>query len=948
MEQKIDTHNFISIKGAKENNLQNIDVVIPKNKLVVFTGLSGSGKSSLAFNTIYEEGRRRYVDSLSSYARQFLGGTKKPDIHSIEGLSPAISIEQKTTHNNPRSTVGTVTEIHDYLRLLYTRIGHPYCPNHKIRITSQKLKDIIETIYSYEKDSKLLILAPIISGSKGTHQNLIEKLKKDGFLRLKIDKEIYSLDEEISLEKNKKHDIEIVVDRLILNEESRSRITDAIEIALEYAKGLVNVEIIDKEVKAFSQHFSCPYGDFDMPKIETKLFSFNSPYGMCESCKGIGVSLKANPDLLIPDDSKSIWQGGIITFENTVGTKNLDWQEFKALLEYYEIDVKKPLKDMTKKELDIIYYGSKEEINYTIISTSGNRYTRFNKIEGILNKLERRFLDTTSEQIRTWYLKFMSEIKCSKCNGNRLNDFALAVKIEDLNIAQFSKLSIEENLNKVLSLEISSFEKEVSTLIVNEIVNRLTFLSDVGLDYLTLNRTAETLSGGEAQRIRLATQIGSNLTGVLYVLDEPSIGLHQKDNEKLIKTLKHMVDIGNTLIVVEHDEETILAADHILDIGPKAGDQGGKIVAQGTVQDIENSEESITGKYLSGKLKIDIPKSRRSGSGEILKIIGAKENNLKNVDAKFPIGKFTAVTGVSGSGKSTLVNEVLIKGIESKQGSQIKPGLHKEIKGIHNIDKIIQISQSPIGRTPRSNPATYSTVFNDIRDLFANTEESRARGFLKGRFSFNVSGGRCDKCSGDGYLKIEMHFLPDVYVVCDHCEGKRYNQETLEVKYKQKNISDVLDMRVSEAYEFFGNRAKIRDKLQTLMDVGLGYIQLGQPATTLSGGEAQRVKLATHLLKKSTGKTLYVLDEPTTGLHSYDVAHLLEVLKRIVNKGDTVVVIEHNLDVIKNVDYIIDLGPGGGVNGGKIIATGTPEQVAEIEGSYTGQYLKRILNNATK
>ncbi|AAT27667.1 excinuclease ABC subunit UvrA [[Mycoplasma] mobile] len=947
MNQKIDTHNFISIKGAKENNLKNIDVVIPKNKLVVFTGLSGSGKSSLAFNTIYEEGRRRYVDSLGSYARQFLGGTKKPDVHSIDGLSPAISIEQKTTHNNPRSTVGTVTEIHDYLRLLYARIGHPFCSNHKIKITSQKLKDILNTVFSYEKDSKILILAPVISGAKGTHQVLLEKLKKD-FLRLKIDGEIYSLDEEINLDKSKKHDIEIVVDRLILNEENRSRIADGIEIALEYSKGLVNVEILGKEKKMFSQLFSCPYGDFEMPKIETKLFSFNSPYGMCEVCKGIGVSLKSDPDLLIPDKTKSILQGAIIPFQNTVETSNLDWQEFKALLDYYEISAAKPIEKMTKSELDIIYYGSKEDINYTNVSVSGNKYTRFNKIEGILTKMERRFLETTSEQLRTWYLKFMSEIQCSKCKGDRLNDYALAVQIEGLNISDFSKLSIEEGLSKILSLEISSFEKEVSTLIVNEIVNRLTFLSDVGLEYLTLNRTAETLSGGEAQRIRLATQIGSNLTGVLYVLDEPSIGLHQKDNEKLIKTLKHMVEIGNTLIVVEHDDETILEADYILDIGPKAGNEGGQIVAQGSVEDIKKSKESITGKYLSGELKIEIPTFRRSGSGEIIRVIGAKENNLKNIDVKFPIGKFIAVTGVSGSGKSTLVNEVLIKGIEFVKGSQVHPGKHKEIKGLHNIDKIIQISQSPIGRTPRSNPATYTTVFDDIRDLFANTEDARASGFLKGRFSFNVNGGRCDKCSGDGYLKIEMHFLPDVYVVCDHCDGKRYNPETLEIKYKFKNISDVLDMTVSEAFDFFANRAKIREKLETLMDVGLGYIKLGQPATTLSGGEAQRVKLATHLLKKSTGKTLYVLDEPTTGLHSYDVSNLLEVLKRIVNKGDTVIVIEHNLDVIKSVDYIIDLGPGGGTNGGKIVATGTPEQVAEIKESFTGQYLKRMLKNAIK
>ncbi len=941
----LDKKNFIIVKGAKENNLKNIDVVIPKNKLVVFTGLSGSGKSSLAFNTIYEEGRRRYIDSLSSYARQFLGGTKKPDVDSIEGLSPAISIEQKTTHNNPRSTVGTITEIYDYLRLLFARLGKPYCPKHNIEISAQTLKDILDSIMNNEDGSKMVILSPVLTGAKGENQKLIENLKREGFLRIKVDDIFYNLDEEISLPKNKKYDLEIVVDRIVLSEETRDRISEAIVIALEYSKGLVNVEIVGKEKAKYSQLYSCINKDFEMPKIEPKLFSFNSPYGMCESCKGIGLMLRPDIDLLIPNKALTINQGAI-EFSGFIPSKDgLEWQEFDALLNYYKIDKDLPIEDMTEEDLEIIKYGSEEEISYSIFSKK-NTYKKHNIIEGVFVKLDRKYLDTSSDDVREYYKKKMSEIKCNFCKGKRLNKYALSVKINNMNINDFVSLSIDQAIENLLLFRFDEIEQQIANLILKELSNRLTFLKDVGLDYLTLNRTAETLSGGEAQRIRLATQIGSKLVGVLYVLDEPSIGLHQSDNAKLIKTLQHMVEIGNTLIVVEHDEETIMKADYIVDIGPLAGEDGGNIVTQGTLQDIMSNPNSITGQYLSKVKQIKTPKIRRSGNGKVLEIIGVKENNLKDIDVKFPLGKLISVTGVSGSGKSTLINHVLIKALQKElTNPNIKPGKFKKINGIYNIDKIVKVSQSPIGRTPRSNPATYTTVFDDIRNVFTMVELSRARGYEKGRFSFNVKGGRCDKCNGDGSIKIEMHFLPNVYVVCDHCEGKRYNLETLEVKYKNKNISDVLEMSVKEALNFFISKPKIREKLKILEEVGLGYIRLGQNATTLSGGEAQRIKLATHLQKSATGKTIYILDEPTTGLHTYDIQNLLNILNKIVNNGDTVIVIEHNLDIIKSSDYIIDLGPGGGNKGGKIIVSGTPEQIINNKHSLTAKYLKEVMEN---
>lgn len=941
---------LLIIKGARENNLKNVSLTLPKNKLIVFTGLSGSGKSSLAFNTIYEEGRRRYVDSLSSYARMFLGGTKKPDVDSIEGLSPAISIEQKTVHNNPRSTVGTVTEIYDYLRLLFARIGKAYCPNHNIEITSQTSKDILNSIYKAKEGSKLIIYSPIVEGEKGTHQKLLDKIKSEGYLRVKIDGEIMLLDEPIHLEKNIKHTIDLVIDRVVLNEENYNRIAEAIDIASDKANGLVKVENLDEQkTEIYSKTHACIYKDFTIPKIETRLFSFNAPFGMCENCKGLGVEFKADFDAVVQDKWRTIEQGAIKYFENTVNTQNLEWQEFQALLNHYNISIHTPIDEMNKNELEIIKYGSKDDIEYEMTSSSGNVIRRYKPIEGILTKIERMYYETSSERIRDWIKKYMGSFTCHICKGARLNQNALAVKIEHKNIHEFTKLSVNDLLINFETIfnNFSEQEKQISSLITKELTDRLTFLKNVGLDYLTLERNAETLSGGEAQRIRLATQIGSNLTGVLYVLDEPSIGLHQKDNLKLIHTLRKMVDLGNTLIVVEHDEDTMYEADWIVDIGPKAGVDGGQVVASGSLEEIVKNENSITAKYLSHEWTIPVPQTRRSGNGKVITIKNAKENNLKGIDAKIPLGKFVGVTGVSGSGKSTLVNEILVKGIQQMlglaDGLNSKRAAFDSIQGLEAIDKVVPVSQSPIGRTPRSNPATYTGVFDDIRDIFSAVEESRVRGYTKSRFSFNVPGGRCEKCSGDGFIKIEMHFLPDVFVACDQCDGARYNRETLEIKYHGKNISDVLEMTVDEALEFFQNRVKITEKLQILADVGLGYIKLGQMSTTLSGGEAQRIKLATFLQKKPTGKTIYVLDEPTTGLHTHDVKKLLKILNRIVDNGDTVLVIEHNLDVIKSCDYLIDLGPDGGVNGGLIVASGTPEQVSNIEGSYTGMFLKKIM-----
>lgn len=945
------TRDQIVIKGARENNLKNVSLVLPKNKLIVFTGLSGSGKSSLAFNTIYEEGRRRYVDSLSSYARMFLGGTKKPDVESIEGLSPSISIEQKTTSNNPRSTVGTVTEIYDYFRLLFARIGKAFCPNHNIEITSQTSKDILEEIYKYPEGTRIIIYAPLVDQEKGTHQNLLEKLRQEGFLRVNIDGQVMLLEDKIELNKNQKHTIDLIIERVALSESKQSQIAQSIDFATERANGLVKVENTQTgEVKTFSKNHACIYKDFNIGKIETRLFSFNAPYGMCANCKGLGVEFKADWDLVAPEEWRSIGLGGIKYFEKTVNTQNLEWQEFEALLNHYDIGLDVPLDEIPEEKLQRIKYGSHEEVEFETVSSSGikRRHKRF--IEGILTKIERLYYETSSEMIRDWLKKYMGSFACSTCHGARLNNNALAIRVAGKNIYEFTKMSIEDSLDFIqkITQNFTENEKQISSIVTKEIIDRLTFLKNVGLEYLTLNRNAETLSGGESQRIRLATQIGSNLTGVLYVLDEPSIGLHQKDNEKLIQTLRKMVEIGNTLIVVEHDEDTIFAADHIVDIGPKAGLDGGKVIASGSLQDITDVEESITGKYLSGEWTIEVPTSRRSGNGKTIEIIGAKENNLKDINVTIPLGKLVAVTGVSGSGKSTLINEILVNGAQSSIGiaqSLSKPkAKFKSIKGLENIDKVIPVSQSPIGRTPRSNPSTYTGVFDDIRDIYANVEESRVRGYSKGRFSFNVPGGRCEKCSGDGFIKIEMHFLPDVYVACDNCDGKRYNRETLEIKYRDKNIADILEMNVDEALVFFEAKPKIIEKLSILKDVGLGYIKLGQMSTTLSGGEAQRVKLATYLQKKPTGKTLYVLDEPTTGLHTHDVKKLISILNRMVDTGSSVVVIEHNLDVIKSSDHIIDLGPDGGIKGGRVIASGTPEQVSKSELSYTGEFLRKVLN----
>ena len=937
---------YIVIKGARENNLKNIDLEIPKYSLTVFTGLSGSGKTTLAFDTIFAEGQRRFVESLSSYARQFLGGMEKPDVDNIDGLSPAISIDQKTTSHNPRSTVGTVTEIYDYLRLLFARVGVPYCPEHNIPIVSFSVTKMTDIALQYEEGTKLQILSPVVKNEKGTHKDLLAKILSSGFERVRVDGNITRIPEVEDLEKNKRHNIEIVVDRVIVRKDQRSRIAEAIELACDWSKGYC-VFVTDKEERLFSQHHSCPECGFSVPKLEPRLFSFNAPLGCCPDCKGVGIKREVDMDYMVPNKELSINQGAIRWYKNTIGTKNIEWQEFAYLCKQYNIDLDKPYKDLTEKEKEIIAFGSDREFKYEITSSSGNVMHRNGFIEGVKTKVDRLYRETTSPMMQEFYEFFMKDHVCSTCNGARLSKQALAVRVHGLNIYEVTCLSIEDLLKWINELEgvLTHTEFEIAKMIINEIRNRVTFLCNVGLNYLTLSRTAMTLSGGEAQRIRLATQIGSRLSGILYVLDEPSIGLHQRDNAKLIATLKDMVSIGNTLIVVEHDEETMRAADFIVDIGPGPGVHGGEVVAAGTPEEVAKVDASITGRYLAGKEKIEIPSSRREGNGKSLIVRGAQCNNLKNIDVEIPLGKFVAVTGVSGSGKSSLVNQTLFPALQKYlNGTEdIIIGKHREIEGIENIDKVIDITQEPIGRTPRSNPATYVGVFDDIRSLFAETVEARAKGFTKGRFSFNVPGGRCENCGGAGVTRIPMNFLPDVYVKCDECNGHRYNEETLEVTYKGKNIYDVLEMTIEDACKFFENRPKILHKLQVLNDVGLGYIKLGQQATTLSGGEAQRVKLANELQRRPTGKSLFILDEPTTGLHTDDVKRLIVVLNRIVDHGDTVLVIEHNLDVIKVADHIIDLGPEGGNGGGTIVATGTPEEVAKVKESFTGQYLKGIL-----
>ena len=936
----------IIIKGAKEHNLKDINIEIPRNKLVVITGLSGSGKSSLAFDTLYAEGQRRYVESLSSYARQFLGLMEKPDVDYIEGLSPAISIDQKTTSKNPRSTVGTVTEIYDYIRLLYARIGVPYCPKCGKKIEKQTIDQIVDDILSLEEGTKIQVLSPIVRGRKGEFVKLLEDFQKEGFVRARIDGNVVELSDDIDLDRKKKHDVEIVVDRLVIKPDIRSRLTESVETALKHGNNLVSIDISGKGTKLYSQNYACPDCGISFEELSPRMFSFNNPFGACPTCTGIGYLMKMDPDLIIPDKNKTLYDG-VKAFGASTMKKGdtMAKMYFESIAKHYGVKIKDvPIKKLPKDFLDKILYGTgNEEIDFEYTSSIGTR--KFTApFEGVIPTLERRHNETKSQGMRDFYEYYMSESECHECKGARLKKEVLSVRVGDKNINELTSMSIDKIKNYINSLELSKKDRMIADQIFKELNKRLQFLMDVGLEYLTLSRSAGTLSGGEAQRIRLATQIGSGLTGVLYILDEPSIGLHQRDNEKLIDTLKKLRDQGNTVLVVEHDEDTMYAADQIIDIGPGAGVHGGRVMAQGTAEEVKLVTDSVTGQYLSGRKQIQVPKKRRKSNGKAIEVKGATENNLKNVNVKFPLGQFVCVTGVSGSGKSTLVNEVLYKSLAKEiNGATEKPGKCDEIKGIENIDKIINIDQSPIGRTPRSNPATYTGVFDIIRDIFAGTNEAKMRGYDKGRFSFNVQGGRCEACSGDGVLKIEMHFLADIYVPCEVCKGKRYNKETLEVKYKGKTIADVLDMTVEEALEFFSNIPRIKQKIQTLYDVGLGYIKLGQPSTTLSGGEAQRVKLATELSKKATGKTLYILDEPTTGLHIADVHKLVDILQRLVDTKNSIVVIEHNLDLIKTADYIIDLGPEGGDNGGKVIAVGSPEQIAKNEQSYTGKFLKKYL-----
>ena len=935
---------FISIKGARENNLKDVNLEIPRDKLVVMTGLSGSGKSSLAFDTIYAEGQRRYVESLSSYARQFLGQMSKPDVDTIEGLSPAISIDQKTTSNNPRSTVATITEIYDYLRLLYARAGTPYCPIHNIEISSQTIEEMTDTIMKLEERTRIQIFAPLARGKKGQHKQLISSLSKEGYARVVVDGEMYDIESVPELEKNKKHDIDVVIDRLAVRDGIETRLSDSLQVALDKSGGNVTINVIDGEDLHFSEHFSCPECGFTISELEPRLFSFNAPYGACPTCDGLGMKMSVDETLVVPDPNLTLEEGAIVTWQPISSTYYM--QLLSQAAAHFKIDMKVPFKDLSKKDKEIIFNGSDELVKFSFKQDNGVERTREMPFEGVLTNIERRYNESPSEYTRNVMSQYMREIQCKTCDGYRLNEEALAVKVDGQHIGQTSEQSVIDSLEFFKDISLSAQNEEIAQPILKEINSRLSFLRNVGLDYLTLSRKSGTLSGGEAQRIRLATQIGSQLSGVLYILDEPSIGLHQRDNDRLISTLKEMTELGNTLIVVEHDEDTMLASDHLIDIGPGAGEHGGTVVAEGTPKEVMNNDASLTGQYLSGKRSIPLPENyKKPDKKRVFKIKGAKENNLKNINVNIPLGVLNVVTGVSGSGKSTLINEILYKSLHQQlYNTKELPGEHTSVDGIEHIDKIIDIDQSPIGRTPRSNPATYTGVFDDIRDVFAQTNEAKVRGYSKGRFSFNVKGGRCEACKGDGILRIEMHFLPDVFVPCEVCHGKRYNRETLEVKYKDKSIADVLKMTVEEAYYFFENLPKIKRKIKTLLDVGLGYVRLGQPATTLSGGEAQRVKLASELHRRSNGKTLYIMDEPTTGLHSEDIKNLLEVIQRLVEQGDTVVIIEHNLDVIKVADHITDLGPEGGEGGGNIVVSGTVEDVMKEDKSYTGQYLKKWLN----